>query len=106
MSKRNPEGIIQDEIVRHVERHLGGICLKNDATSRQGIPDLTVFLPGGVTVLLEVKKARPTPSSYRPNQQYYLDRFRKMRHTAWTVFPGNIAQVKDNLAILAEKDAA
>ena len=32
MSKRNPEGIIQDEIVRHVERHLGGICLKNDAT--------------------------------------------------------------------------
>ena len=29
-----------------------------------------------------------------------------MRHTAWTVFPGNIAQVKDNLAFLAEKDAA
>lgn len=104
MSKRTPEGLIQDEIVRHVERDLGGICLKNDANARQGIPDLTCFLPGGSVVVLEVKRRRPAPSDYRPNQRYYLDRLREMRQTAWTVYPGNIREVKDNLRFLSEKD--
>ena len=97
MSKRNPEGLIQDEIVRHVERQLGGICLKNDATSRQGIPDLTVLLPGGKVALLEVKRAEPAPSDYQPNQEWYLERLRGMEHYTATIHPGNEEEILDAL---------
>nr|DAP96713.1 MAG TPA: Nuclease [Caudoviricetes sp.] len=87
----------QRRIVARLRDELGAIVLKNDSSLKQGAPDLTVLLPGGRVALLEVKRKAPTSSDYRPNQEWYLETLRSMRHYAAVIHPGNEEEVLDAL---------
>lgn len=87
----------QRKVVARLRDELGAIVLKNDSSLKQGAPDLTVLLPGGRVALLEVKRKAPTSSDYRPNQEWYLDKLRSMRHYAAVIHPGNEEEVMDAL---------
>lgn len=87
----------QRRIVARLRDELGAIVLKNDSSLKQGAPDLTVLLPGGRVALLEVKRKSPTSSDYRPNQEWYLETLRSMRHYAAVIHPGNEEEVLDAL---------
>ena len=87
----------QRRIVTRLRDELGAIVLKNDSSLKQGAPDLTVLLPGGRVALLEVKRKAPTSSDYRPNQEWYLEKLRSMRHYAAVIHPGNEEEVLDAL---------
>ena len=56
-----------------------------------------MLLPGGRVALLEVKRKAPTSSDYRPNQEWYLETLRSMRHYAAVIHPGNEEEVLDAL---------
>ena len=87
----------QRRIVARLRDELGAIVLKNDSSLKQGAPDLTVLLPGGRVALLEVKRKAPSSSDYRPNQEWYLEKLRSMRHYAAVIHPGNEEEVLDAL---------
>ena len=87
----------QRRIVARLRDELGAIVLKNDSSLKPGAPDLTVLLPGGRVALLEVKRKAPTSSDYRPNQEWYLETLRSMRHYAAVIHPGNEEEVLDAL---------
>lgn len=96
----NPKPLERDfqrRIVARLRDELGAIVLKNDSSLKQGAPDLTVLLPGGRVALLEVKRKAPTSSDYRPNQEWYLETLRSMRHYAAVIHPGNEEEVLDAL---------
>lgn len=96
-SKPPLERDFQRRIVARLRDELGAIVLKNDSSLKQGAPDLTVLLPGGRVALLEVKRKAPTSSDYRPNQEWYLEKLRSMRHYAAVIHPGNEEEVLDAL---------
>lgn len=96
-SKSPLERDFQRRIVARLRDELGAIVLKNDSSLKQGAPDLTVLLPGGRVALLEVKRKAPTSSDYRPNQEWYLETLRSMRHYAAVIHPGNEEEVLDAL---------
>ena len=87
----------QRTLVARLQDELGAIVLKNDSALRQGVPDLTVLLPGGKVALLEVKRKAPTRHDYRPNQEWYLERLRGMEHYTATIHPGNVEEILDAL---------
>lgn len=96
-SKPPLERDFQRRIVARLRDELGAIVLKNDSSLKQGAPDLTVLLPGGRVALLEVKRKAPTSSDYRPNQEWYLETLRSMRHYAAVIHPDNEEEVLDAL---------
>lgn len=96
-SKPPLERDFQRRIAARLRDELGAIVLKNDSSLKQGAPDLTVLLPGGRVALLEVKRKAPTSSDYRPNQEWYLETLRSMRHYAAVIHPGNEEEVLDAL---------
>lgn len=61
--------------------------LKNDSALLTGVPDLTVLYRGH-WAWLEVKREPPSPSDYRPNQEYYVA-WAAERSFGATVFPQN-----------------
>lgn len=71
----------------------GSIVLKNDSGFRPGIPDLSVFCPGGWG-FLEVKKSADAPE--QPNQRWYVERADKMYFGAF-IYPENEERVLDAL---------
>lgn len=87
----------QRRLVARLRDEFGAIVLKNDSALQQGIPDLTVLLPGGKVALLEVKRAEPAPSDYQPNQEWYLEKLRGMEHYTATIHPGNVEEILDAL---------
>lgn len=87
----------QRRLVSRLRDEFGAIVLKNDSAHHQGIPDLTVLLPGGRVALLEVKRTEPAPSDYQPNQEWYLERLRGMEHYTATIHPGNVEEILDAL---------
>ena len=87
----------QRRLVARLRDEFGAIVLKNDSAHQQGIPDLTVLLPGGRVALLEVKRTEPAPSDYQPNQEWYLERLRGMEHYTATIHPGNVEEILDAL---------
>lgn len=89
---RTPEGRFQDRVVKDLES-LGALVLKNDATYRQGIPDLTAFMVGGEAIVIELKKAPPSKSDYRPNQEWYLGELEVMGFRTFVVYPENWDEV-------------
>lgn len=76
------------------------IVIKNDPNYLQGVPDLTVFYPGGFTVL-EVK--RSATASHQPNQDYYIDKLHGMSYAAF-IYPENEEEVLSEVQ-LAYDDA-
>lgn len=91
---RTPEGRFQDKVVKDLES-LGALVLKNDASYRQGIPDLTVFMIGGEAIIIELKKTRPTKSDYQPNQEWYLGELDAMGFRTFVAYPENWDEVLD-----------
>lgn len=74
------ESAFQKELINELEALFPGcIVLKNDATYRQGIPDLTVLYKPYWAVL-ECK--RSIHDSFQPNQEYYLEALNHMGFAA------------------------
>jgi hypothetical protein len=70
--------------------------LKNNSGYRQGIPDLSVYLPGW-WAWLEVKPEEPTcAEDFEPNQEWYVAWANKVAFGA-TIYPGNEKEVLDAL---------
>lgn len=71
----------------------GCMILKNDAGSRQGIPDLLV-LYNDRWAALEVKRSANAP--VRPNQEYYIKEMDKLSFGAF-IYPENEVEVLNAL---------
>lgn len=67
----------------------GCFVMKNDSAYIQGVPDLTILLPGFWAVL-EVKADKNAPE--RPNQGYYVDLLDHMSFAAF-IHPDNEEEV-------------
>jgi hypothetical protein len=78
------EAQYQSKVIQRLERMFPGcLVLKNDATYRQGIPDL-IILWNDFWASLEVKKG---PSTGRqPNQDYYIEKLSEMSFAAY-IYP-------------------
>lgn len=70
------------------------IVKKNDAGYIQGIPDLSVDI-GPYSYHLEVKRSGTAP--YRPNQEYYLDKYNSTGGWARTIYPENKEAILDEM---------
>lgn len=86
------ENAYQSKLIKTIkERFPGSIILKNDASYKQGIPDLTV-LCGDRWATLEVKQSKT--SKHRPNQDYYVKKMNAMSFSSF-IFPENEQEVLD-----------
>lgn len=72
----------------------GSLTQKNDPNDIQGFPDLTVHYKGKIAIL-EVKKDAKAP--YRPNQEWYLNKFAKEGIFTATIYPENEEEVLNEL---------
>lgn len=71
------ENSYQAGLIRRLQQRFPGCHVeKSDSALRQGIPDLSVFLPGGFWAKLEVKANMNAPR--QPNQEYYIRKFDEM----------------------------
>lgn len=70
------------------------IVKKNDSGHIQGIPDLSVDI-GPYSYHLEVKRSANAP--YRPNQEYYLNKYNEMGGWARTIYPENKEEVLNEM---------
>lgn len=70
------------------------IVKKNDSGYIQGIPDLSVDI-GPYSYHLEVKRSGTAP--YRPNQEYYLDKYNSTGGWARTIYPENKEAILDEM---------
>lgn len=88
------EGIFQREIKEELKKRFPGcIVIKNDPSSLQGIPDLSVFYQSH-WAMLEVKNDEDAP--HQPNQDYWVDRLNDMSFAAF-INPSNREEVIDAL---------
>lgn len=88
------EAEFQNKLIKEIKRRFpDAVVLKNDADYIQGIPDLTVFW-GNHWATLECKKS--ASASYRPNQEYYVDKMNRMSFSAF-IFPENMEEVLDDM---------
>ena len=86
------ESKYQSQLIKRIkDRFPGSIVLKNDASYKQGIPDLTV-LYGDRWATLEVK--RTTNAKRRPNQPYYVELMNSMSFSSF-ISPENEQEVLD-----------
>lgn len=89
------ESKVQADFIKKIERRFQGcIVLKNDATYKQGVPDLLV-LYGRHWAAVEMK--RDEDMCFRPNQEWYLERMGSMSFSA-LVWPGCEEDVLDDMA--------
>ncbi len=80
----------QKRVIRKLkERYPECIVLKNDASYKQGVPDLIV-LYGNQWATLECKKSKK--ASRQPNQAYYVDVMDRMSFSEF-IYPENIIDV-------------
>lgn len=87
---RTPEGRFQDKLVADVKAMFPGcLVLKNDANTRQGIPDLLILFRDR-WAMLEVKKS--DKEKPRPNQPWYV-RFAQENSFGAFIFPENRDEV-------------
>lgn len=80
------ESKFQKEVKDEIKARLPGcIILKNDPSSLQGIPDLSVFY-NARWGMLEIKNDENAP--HQPNQDYYVEKLNSMSFAAF-INPGN-----------------
>ena len=72
------------------------IVLKNDPSSIQGIPDITVF---GENCWATLECKRSKDASIRPNQEYYVDKMNRMCFSSF-IYPENKDEVVENMVKL------
>lgn len=84
----------QKELIARIKaRFPGSEVLKNDPQANfQGIPDLTVLLPGGRWAILETKRGEK--ASKQPNQDHYVAEFNAKGFAAF-INPSNEEAVLD-----------
>lgn len=88
------ENAIQADLIDELEkRYEGCVVLKNDASYKQGIPDLSVFYKNRYAIL-ETKKNEK--ARFRPNQEMYLDLFNEWSF-ARRIEPSNKEEVLHEL---------
>lgn len=88
------ESEVQARLIKKLESIFNGcVIMKNDANYRQGFPDLLILFNNAWAVL-EVKESAEAP--YRPNQEWYLDKLRRMSFSA-TIYPENEFEVIEAL---------
>jgi len=84
------ENVFQAKLIRKLKRMFPDCeILKNDASYRQGILDLTI-LWGKFWAMLEVKASEDAP--LRPNQDYYVRKLNGMSFAA-VIYPENEKEV-------------
>jgi Holliday junction resolvase-like predicted endonuclease len=84
------EAAYQARLIRKLKRRFPGCeVLKNDASYRQGMLDLTVFW-GPTWAMLEVKVR--ANAAERPNQAYYVEQMNDMSFAAF-ICPENEEEV-------------
>lgn len=71
MSRRGPEGKVQDDIRKYLDSIKDSFWVKPTVTNKRGCPDIIGDIQG-LAVYIEVKKDRATKPT--KIQQYYLDR--------------------------------
>lgn len=80
------ESMFQRQVKEEIRERLPGcIILKNDPSSLQGIPDLSIFY-GQRWGMLEIKNDDDAP--HQPNQDYYVEKLNSMSFAAF-INPGN-----------------
>lgn len=88
------ESMFQRQVKEELkERFPGCIILKNDPSSLQGIPDLSIFY-GQRWGMLEIKNDVDAP--HQPNQDYYINKLNNMSFAAF-INPENKEAVLDEM---------
>ena len=88
------ESRFQAKLIKEIKtRFPGCIVLKNDATYKQGIPDLLILYKNR-WAMLECKKNSKAP--FRPNQEYYLKKFSYMSFAS-VIYPENKEDVLNEM---------
>jgi hypothetical protein len=81
------ENAYQAKLIRRIyERFPGCFVEKSDSALKQGIPDLSIFFPGGFWAKLEVKS--DVNADHQPNQDFYIQKFEEMCFAAF-IYPEN-----------------
>ena len=89
------EGTFQRALIIKIKKRIPDvIVLKNDPTYLQGFPDL-LLLKNNKWAALEIKKDER--AHHQPNQEYYIERCRKMGSFASFIFPQNEEEILDEL---------
>lgn len=88
------ESKFQAKLIKDLKKRFPGCeILKNDPQYVQGVCDLVIFY-NDKWAMLEVKKSRNAKK--RPNQDYYVDKFRKMSYAAF-IYPENKKEILDEM---------
>ncbi len=82
------ESLVEGKVVRWA-KSLGGIPAKFVMPNRRGAPDRLLFMPGGVVLIVELK--RPG-GRRRPHQIKMIEELQKLGHKAF--FADSLDQVK------------
>ena len=86
------ENEYQSKLIKKIKaRFPDAIVLKNDASYKQGIPDLMI-LEKDKWAALETKRSAKAP--HRPNQDYYVEKMNNMSFSSF-IFPENEQEVLD-----------
>lgn len=80
----------QAKLVKRIERLIPDSYVRK-IDVQQGWPDLLVLAPC-FWALLEVKRKRPKPSDYEPNQEWWIEHFDGMSFSA-CIYPENEEEV-------------
>lgn len=81
------ERYFQRNLIRDIKLRTDAIVLKNDSSLLQGFPDLTIVMPHGRAVFIELKRSKD--AERQPNQEWYTTRLVQLGHEAWVVSPEN-----------------
>lgn len=102
MTKLQLESDFQRKLKKRIKDEIpGSVVKRNQADDIQGFPDLTVYC-GCKYAQLEVKRSAGAP--HRPNQDYYINMFKKMGGYATFVYPENAdAVISELLAYFKEE---
>lgn len=79
--KHENEKTLEQKLREGVKR-LGGRAIKNGAAGITGMPDRTIYLPGNVTYLAELKSTGQTPN---PRQRVVIEEFKALGYTTFVI---------------------
>lgn len=84
------ENAFQRKVIRRLKDEFPEcVVMKQDASYKQGIPDLVIFFHDKYA-MLECKKSQT--ASHQPWQDYYISKFNKWAYASF-VYPENVDQV-------------
>lgn len=94
MTRQKSESLWKSELIKKIETMFpGAYVLKNDPSSYQGIPDITILWKDKWATL-ETK--RSSIAKKQPNQEHYVNDMNKLSFSAF-IYPENEREVLDEL---------